>query len=92
MMNLTGHETGNGGYGHGNTYGNSPFLASTLVIRKYVKDSSSMFCSYLKSMLRGYEFYSIRLRLRRSSMPEVVVEIKVIFGIKEEKTAISLRA
>jgi hypothetical protein len=29
MENLNGHETGNGGYSQGDTYGNSPFLDPT---------------------------------------------------------------
>lgn len=29
MANLNGHETGNGGYGQGETYCNSPFLDPT---------------------------------------------------------------
>jgi hypothetical protein len=30
MENLDGHETGNGGYCQGDTYGNSPFLDPTM--------------------------------------------------------------
>jgi len=30
MESLNGHEAGNGGYGQGETYGNSPFLDPTL--------------------------------------------------------------
>jgi hypothetical protein len=30
-VNLNGHETGNGGYSQGNTYGNSPFLDPTML-------------------------------------------------------------
>ena len=32
MENLNGHETGNGGYGQGNSYGNSPFLDPTIEV------------------------------------------------------------
>ena len=33
MASLNGHETGNGGYSQGDTYGNSPFLDPTLHVR-----------------------------------------------------------
>jgi hypothetical protein len=35
MDNLNGHETGNGGYSQGHTYGNLPFLDPTIISRDY---------------------------------------------------------
>jgi len=33
MESLNGHEAGNGGYGQGDTFGNSPFLDPTPYVR-----------------------------------------------------------
>jgi len=32
MVNLNGHDTGNGGYSQGDTYCNSPFLDPTIIL------------------------------------------------------------
>jgi hypothetical protein len=41
MESLNGHEAGNGGYGQGRTYGNSPFLDPTDVLSLSLKTRQS---------------------------------------------------
>ena len=43
MVNLNGHEAGNGGYSQGDTYGNSPFLDPTFTFNSSLTVSKDDF-------------------------------------------------